>query len=133
MFRLNEAATSAFGFAMTLIPLTGIVFVGKYPIAICVILLALFTTIIAAMNHLLMTLIPVHFAKYGRASTVGGIFNCCTYIGSAISTYGFGAVSEKFGWTATVVFWIILGVIGVAACALPMRRYARFANGIDKA
>lgn len=133
VFRLNEAATSAFGFAMTLIPLTGIVFVGKYPIAICVILLALFTTIIAAMNHLLMTLIPVHFAKFGRASTVGGIFNCCTYIGSAISTYGFGAVSEKFGWTATVVFWIILGVIGVAACALPMRRYARFANGSDKA
>lgn len=132
-FKLNEAATSAFGFAMTLIPLTGIVFVGKYPIAICVILLALFTTIIAAMNHLLMTLIPVHFAKFGRASTVGGIFNCCTYIGSAISTYGFGAVSEKFGWTATVVFWIILGVIGVAACALPMRRYARFANGSDKA
>ena len=85
--------------------------------------------IIAAMNHLLMTLIPVHFAKFGRASTVGGIFNCCTYIGSAISTYGFGAVSEKFGWTATVVFWIILGVIGVAACALPMRRYGRFANG----
>ena len=75
-----------------------------------------------------MTLIPVHFAKFGRASTVGGIFNCCTYIGSAISTYGFGAVSEKFGWTATVVFWIILGVIGVAACALPMRRYARFAT-----
>lgn len=133
VFRHNEAATSAFGFAMTLIPLTGIVFVGKYPIAICVILLALFTTIIAAMNHLLMTLIPVHFAKFGRASTVGGIFNCCTYIGSAISTYGFGAVSEKFGWTATVIFWIILGVIGVAACALPMRRYARFANGSDKA
>lgn len=132
-FKLNETAAAAFGFAMTLIPLTGIVFVGKYPIAICVILLALFTTIIAAMNHLLMTLIPVHFAKFGRASTVGGIFNCCTYIGSAISTYGFGAVSEKFGWTATVVFWIILGVIGVAACALPMRRYARFANGSDKA
>lgn len=132
-FKLNETAAAAFCFALTLIPLTGIVFVGKYPIAICVILLALFTTIIAAMNHLLMTLIPVHFAKFGRASTVGGIFNCCTYIGSAISTYGFGAVSEKFGWTATVVFWIILGVIGVAACALPMRRYARFANGSDKA
>lgn len=129
VFRLNEAATSAFGFAMTLIPLTGIVFVGKYPIAICVILLALFTTIIAAMNHLLMTLIPVHFAKFGRASTVGGIFNCCTYIGSAISTYGFGAVSEKFGWTATVIFWIILGALGVAVCAIPMRRYGRFANG----
>ena len=129
VFRLNEAATSAFGFAMTLIPLAGRVVVGKYPIAFCVLLLALFTTIIAAMNHQLMTLIPVHFAKFGRASTVGGIFNCCTYIGSAISTYGFGAVSEKFGWTATVIFWLILGALGVAVCAIPMRRYGRFANG----
>lgn len=128
-FKLNETAAAAFCFALTLIPLTGILFVGHYPIALCVIFFALFTTLITAINHLVITLIPVRFAKYGCASTVGGIFNSCTYIGSAISTYGFGAVSEKFGWTATVVFWIILGVIGVAACALPMRRYARFANG----
>ena len=128
-FKLNETAATAFCFALTLIPLTGILFVGHYPIALCVIFFALFTTLITAINHLVITLIPVRFAKYGCASTVGGIFNSCTYIGSAISTYGFGAVSEKFGWTATVVFWIILGVIGVAACALPMRRYARFANG----
>lgn len=132
-FKLNETAAAAFCFALTLIPLTGILFAGHYPIALCVIFFALFTTLITAINHLVITLIPVRFAKYGCASTVGGIFNCCTYIGSAISTYGFGAVSEKFGWTATVVFWIILGVIGVAACALPMRRYARFANGSDKA
>ena len=132
-FKLNETAAAAFCFALTLIPLTGILFVGHYHIALCVIFFALFTTLITAINHLVITLIPVRFAKYGCASTVGGIFNSCTYIGSAISTYGFGAVSEKFGWTATVVFWIILGVIGVAACALPMRRYARFANGSDKA
>ena len=75
-FKLNETAAAAFCFALTLIPLTGIVFVGKYPIAICVILLALFTTIIAAMNHLLMTLIPVHFAKFGRASTVRACRPC---------------------------------------------------------
>lgn len=132
-FKLNETAAAAFCFALTLIPLTGILFVGHYPIALCVIFFALFTTLITAINHLVITLIPVRFAKYGCASTVGGIFNSCTYIGSAISTYGFGAVSEKFGWTATVIFWIILGAIGVAVCAVLMRRYGRFANGSDKA
>lgn len=131
--KLNETAAAAFCFALTLIPLTGILFVGHYHIALCVIFFALFTTLITAINHLVITLIPVRFAKYGCASTVGGIFNCCTYIGSAISTYGFGAVSEKFGWTATVIFWIILGAIGVAVCAVPMRRYGRFANESDKA
>mgnify|MGYP001660925425 FL=1 len=133
LFKLNETAATAFCFALTLIPLTGILFVGHYPIALCVIFFALFTTLITAINHLVITLIPVRFAKYGCASTVGGIFNSCTYIGSAISTYGFGAVSEKFGWTATVIFWIILGAIGVAVCAVLMRRYGRFANESDKA
>ena len=128
-FKLNETTAAAFCFALTLIPLTGILFVGHYHIALCVIFFALFTTLITAINHLVITLIPVRFAKYGCASTVGGIFNSCTYIGSAISTYGFGAVSEKFGWTATVIFWIILGAIGIAVCAVPMRRYGRFANG----
>lgn len=128
-FKLNETAAAAFCFALTLIPLTGILFVGHYHIALCVIFFALFTTLITAINHLVITLIPVRFAKYGCASTVGGIFNSCTYIGSAISTYGFGAVSEKFGWTATVIFWLILGALGVAVCAIPMRRYGRFANG----
>ena len=128
-FKLNETAAAAFCFALTLIPLTGILFIGHYHIALCVIFFALFTTLITAINHLFITLIPVRFAKYGCASTVGGIFNSCTYIGSAISTYGFGAVSEKFGWTATVIFWIILGALGVAVCAIPMRRYGRFANG----
>lgn len=131
-FKLNETAAAAFCFALTLIPLTGIVFVGKYHIAVCVILFAMLTTLITAINHLFITLIPVRFAKYGRASTVGGIFNSCTYIGSAISTYGFGAVSEKFGWTATVVFWLILGALGIIASAVPMRRYRKFANGSEK-
>lgn len=128
-FKLNETAAAAFCFALTLIPLTGILFVGYYHIALCVIFFALFTTLITAINHLFITLIPVRFAKYGCASTVGGIFNSCTYIGSAISTYGFGAVSESFGWTATVIFWIVLGALGVAVCVIPTRRYGRFANG----
>lgn len=132
-FKLNETAAAAFCFALTLIPLTGIVFVGKYHIAVCVIFFAMFTTLITAINHLFITLIPVRFAKYGRTSTVGGIFNSCTYIGSAISTYSFGAVSEKFGWTATVIFWLILGALGIAVCAIPMRRYGKFANGSEKA
>lgn len=127
-FRRNEAAAAAFCFALTLIPLVGLIFVGKYHIALCVLFFATFTTLIVAINHLFITLIPVRFAKYGRASTVGGIFNSCTYIGSAVSTYCFGAVSERLGWTATVLFWLILGAAGAAVCLACVRKYGKFAN-----
>lgn len=127
-FKRNEAAAAAFCFGLTLIPLAGLIFVGKYHIALCVLFFATFTTLIVAINHLFITLIPVRFAKYGRASTVGGIFNSCTYIGSAVSTYCFGAVSERLGWTATVVFWLILGALGAAVCLACARKYGKFAN-----
>lgn len=63
VFKLNETAAAAFCFALTLIPLTGILFVGHYHIALCVIFFALFTTLITAINHLVITLIPVRFAN----------------------------------------------------------------------
>lgn len=126
VFKNNEIAVTAFCFALSLIPLAGLVFVGKYHISICVIFFALFTSLIVAINHMFITLIPVRFAKYGRASTMGGIFNATTYIGCAISTYGFGAVSEKLGWTATVIFWLILGVLGIIFCLAVMRKYKKF-------
>lgn len=127
-FKRNEAAAAAFCFGLTLIPLVGLLFVGKYHVALCVLFFATFTTLIVAINHLFITLIPVRFAKYGRASTVGGIFNSCTYIGSAVSTYCFGAVSERLGWTATVVFWLVLGALGAAVCLACTRKYGKFAN-----
>ncbi|MBQ2775401.1 MAG: MFS transporter [Clostridia bacterium] len=126
VFKDNEMAVTAFCFALSLIPLAGLVFVGKYSIVICVILFALFTSLIVAINHMFITLIPVRFAKYGKASTMGGIFNATTYIGCALSTYGFGAVSEKLGWTATVIFWLILGTLGVISCLSVMKKYKKF-------
>ncbi len=128
VFKDNEIAVTAFCFALSLIPLAGLVFVGKYSIVICVIFFALFTSLIVAINHMFITLIPVRFAKYGKASTMGGIFNATTYIGCALSTYGFGAVSEKLGWTATVIFWLILGTLGVIACLAVMRKYKKFVS-----
>ncbi len=128
VFKDNEIAVTAFCFILSLIPLAGLVFVGKYSIVICIILFAMFTSLIVAINHMFITLIPVRFAKYGKASTMGGLFNATTYIGCALSTYGFGAVSEKLGWTATVIFWLILGVLGVAACLLVMRKYKKFVD-----
>ncbi len=128
-FKRNEMATSFFCFLLALVPLIGFIFAAKFSIVLCVIFFALFTTLIVAINHLFITLIPVRFAKYGCASTVGGIFNSCTYIGSAVSTYGFGAASEKLGWSATVIFWIILGTLGATVCLACIRRYGRFANG----
>ena len=76
-------------------------------------------------NLMLVSMLPAAFKKYGNVSTASGVINSCTYIGSAISTYGIALVSYKFGWGTTVDLWLALAVAGTVICficAKPWRK-----------
>ena len=50
-----------------------------------------------AVNLFLVSILPSRFARYGMVSTVSGIVNSLTYVGSAAAIYGFGLLSDRFG------------------------------------
>ena len=55
-----------------------------------------------------------------------GLFNFSTYVGSAMSIYGFAALSRKVGWTGTVVAWTAISLIGSVLCFFmyrPLRKH----------
>ncbi len=83
-----------------------------------VFLLAVIIGAMHGVNLLLITMLPPYFAKYGKVSFVSGLLNSCTYIGSAISTYGVAVIADKFGWGTTVLSWVIVAFTGVIFCAL---------------
>ena len=58
---------------------------------------ALLTGCMHGVNVILICMIPPFFKKYGNVSTVSGVLNSCTYVGSAVSTYGIAFLSEKIG------------------------------------
>ena len=58
----------------------------------------------------------VFVVKYGNTSLVSGLLNSCTYIGSAISTYGIAALAETIGWKHTVFLWFLIAVDGSVIC-----------------
>ena len=60
--------------------------------------------------------IPPFFEKSGRVSTVSGVINSCTYIGSAVSTYGIALLSEKMGWNFTTFVWFLIAISGTLIC-----------------
>ncbi len=64
------------------------------------------------INLLQTGYIPKFFIQKGSVSTISGIINFATYIGSAASTYLFAVISEKFGWNTTVLSWIIFALSG---------------------
>lgn len=91
-----------------------------------VIVLSLITAAMHGVNLLLISRVPLYYAKYGKISTVSGVLNAFTYIGSAASTYGFAVFSEKYGWYFTVGSWAVITLIGGLVCLINIRKWKKF-------
>lgn len=80
--------------------------------AFSVLFSALLTGCMHGVNLILICMIPPFYKKYGIVSTVSGVLNACTYIGSAVSTYGIAVISENFGWNYTLLIWFLIAALG---------------------
>lgn len=63
-------------------------------------------------------MVPIHFRRYNKVATMCGILNSVTYVGSAISGYGTGAIAQKYGWTITIIVWSVLAFTGCIVCCI---------------
>ncbi len=93
---------------------------GGSPVA-SVVCMALLTGSMHGVNLMLICMVPPFFQRHGNISTVSGILNSCTYIGSAISTYGIALLSESAGWQTTALVWFLIAAVGAAVCAVCSR------------
>ena len=83
-------------------------------------------------NHLLLTMASMRFRKAGRAATTTGMLNSVTYLGSAVSGYGFGALAEGFGWQGSIWFWIGIASLAAALSYTAVRRWSNFSKMIEE-
>lgn len=128
----NEASGSAILFAaatLMCIPLSFLIGVDS-PLAriVSLFLTALVCASMHGINFLLISCLPGRFSRFGRASTVSGLTNAFVYIGAAAASYGIALISKSLGWTATVIFWIAVALIGVLMVIPAYRRYTAFVN-----
>lgn len=90
-----------------------------------VIFSALLTGCMHGVNFILICMIPAFYKDGGRVSTVSGILNSCTYIGSALSTYGISVLSDKIGWGATLIIWFAIALAGTVVCTLCIKPWKK--------
>lgn len=90
-----------------------------------VLLSALLTGCMHGVNLILICYIPSFYRKNGNISTISGILNSCTYVGSAISTYAIALISEKAGWHFTIFIWFLIAALGTLICALCIKRWKK--------
>ena len=103
---------------------------GTSHAAVSLTLMTLSSTALVGANLMIINLMPIHFGAIGRASSVTGIFNSACYLGSALSSYGIGFVSERWGWTAAMVFLLCFAVLTLLTSLAGVRRWARYRRPI---
>lgn len=90
----------------------------------------LFSALIVACMHgvnlILICRLPAAFGKYGNVSMISGLLNFCTYIGSALSTYGMGKISDLYGWEAVIHSWVIIAIVAAIACFACIKKWDKF-------
>lgn len=122
----NEMKTAGITGLAALVPLLLMLFMNKLPVYVIIVLLALTTSVMYALNYLIISLVPVRFSKLGFTSSVSGILNSGAHIGCALSSYGFGAIAEKTGWNAVIIVWIASAVLITVFSFVSNKRWSRF-------
>ncbi len=131
-FRLDEMTTCSVMFAISTISLAVITFfIHVVPsktvtssVGIKDVMLTIFITFLMALcsasmlgaNTMLLTFIPLHFGKIGRASTVTGMLNCFSYAAAAVSSMVIGTISESFNWEIVFLIFVGAAALGGIVC-----------------
>lgn len=127
LYRLkNEVLTAALLFGTGTV--AGVVMLpvrDSHPV-VCAVMMMLITGCMYGINLMLISRVPGHFAGRGKISTVSGVLNAATYVGSALSVCVFGAVAENAGWMLVVAIWGAAALGGTLLLAPGIRKWGKF-------
>lgn len=128
-FCRNEVRVAFVCFALA-VPLALVLyFFADHSAVLSLALSALVVCLMHGVNLVLISYAPGRFAALGKVSTVSGITNAATYVGSGLSSYGMAAIAESLGWANTVLCWVFVAVFGAGAALLSVRPWKRFIRG----
>lgn len=121
----NEAATALAFFALCAAAAGLWQLAGRASLPVTLIMLLVTTTCMTGVSTMLLSLLPLRYRSLGLTATLTGLLNAATYLGSAVSGAGFGALSEAGGWGAVLAVWCVLALAGAGACAAGRRTVRR--------
>lgn len=124
----SEVRTSGVFFGIALFFLLVLPFAAKRSAVLSLIAMVMITNCMFAVNVMLITLVPLRFAKQGVVSTVAGVLNAAAYIGCAVMNQLAGGLLERHSWSAVMGFWTALCVAAILFCLAAAARERRAQN-----
>ena len=121
----NPLTCAGVFFALGFVCAAGLYMVTGGNAWVSVFLSALLTGAMHGVNMMLISMLPPYFKRVGLTGTASGLLNSCTYIGSALSTYGVAAISEFAGWKITVLIWTGIALAGTVLCLVSIKPFKK--------
>lgn len=126
----NEVKTAGLFFNICALSLVILFLWGDKSALLALLMLAVCTTCMMAVNTMLIAVLPARFGRLGKASSVSGLLNSCVYAGGAVSTYGIGALSAAAGWSKTILLWTLCAVAASVLCAVSYKKWKEYAKRV---
>ena len=125
-FNSQEALTSGVIFAVGTVAAVLLALVVQHSVALSALFMAALAGCMHGVNFVLIGMVPRQFRRFGRVGLVSGVLNSCTYLGSALSTYGVALLSLSLGWGGTIAIWIGLALAGAVICLAITKKWGKF-------
>lgn len=130
-FFKSEMVCGAFIFGLGLIASALLGAFANTSVILSTLLVVLIAGAMHGVNLILTCYVSAEYGKYGKVSFISGLLNSCTYIGSAIFTYGVAKLADMFDWQTTIFCWAAVALIGTLCCILSLRGWKKF-TGLSK-
>lgn len=124
---IKNASAAFFACFALALPFTALLLLtGKISVWLVVLLLMIVTTLMYAGNRISVVIIPSFFSDYGRVGSIAAIINAIASFGALASNYGFGLLADTFGWSGTIISWVIMAGIAAIFCFAAMPLWKKF-------
>ncbi len=123
----NEMTARVWFYALAVIPLVVLQFVGKIPMVTAVVMMALFQMLVGFTGAFTNSIFG-RFAPYGYSGTAAGISNSMSSFGIVVSSTLYGVIAEYFGWSGVAAVWLILSALVAIGYVITSVFWKRFFN-----
>ena len=122
----NEAKAQIILYAISLLPLIIVCFLGYIHYIWILIALSVSIMLIHGAAPFSQSFVALHFENYGRIGTVSGILNATASVGNVLASYVFARMAEVMPWRGVTASWLITIVICGLLCMLVMPKWTKF-------
>ncbi len=123
--KFNEPFIIALFFAIMLIPLAAIMFIGKLEVGFIVAALTLLM-VSTSGTSIFFSYISKKFEKFGSVATLSGLFNCMASLGIVLANYVFARIADSFGWQITATCWFAIVAVSLVIISIMIPIWRKF-------